>query len=260
MNIVVCIKQVPDTNLQIRLNKEGSDIDRDNLSFVMSPYDEFAVEEALRIKEKFPDSVTTVVTLGPESADEIIRQALAMGIDEAIHVLDSDSKIREGLIPAEALSKVIGPLKPDIILCGRQAVDDDAFQVGGALAQLLGLPEICVASKITILPHAGELATIERILEGGIKQTIETALPCVITCQKGINEPRYPSLPGIMKAKKKLVKQVKIEELKITMQSRFQVEKLEIPQSERKVRLIEMDAQSSAQELVRLLREDAKVI
>ena len=260
MNIIVCIKQVPDTNLQIRLNKEGSDIDRENLSYVMSPYDEFAVEEAIRIKEKFPDSVSTAVTLGPESADEIIRQALAMGIDEGIHIIDSNSKIREGLISAQALSEVIAPIKPDIILCGRQAVDDDGFQVGGALAQMLGFPEICVANKISVGQSAGQPVTIERILEGGIRQTVEAGLPCVITCQKGINEPRYPSLPGIMKAKKKSVKQIKVEELKVNMLSRFQVEKLEIPQSERKMLLIEKDAQTSARELVGLLRENAKVI
>ncbi|MBI4970973.1 MAG: electron transfer flavoprotein subunit beta/FixA family protein [Candidatus Omnitrophica bacterium] len=259
MNIVVCIKQVPDTNLQIRLNKDGSDIDRENLSFVMSPYDEFAVEEAIRIKEQFPDSMITVITLGPATAEDVLRQSLAMGADEAIHVLDTNIKIREGLITAKALAEVIRPLHPDLVLCGRQAVDDDAVQVGGALGELLGFPELAVACKALIDGNKRN-ATIERLLEGGIKQLIETELPCVITCQKGINEPRYPSLPGIMKAKKKIVKQIKMEELNIETESRILIHSLEIPTIQRKLHLIESEPQAEVRELIRLLHDEAKVI
>lgn len=259
MNIVVCVKQVPDTNLQIRLNKEGSDIDRDNLSFVISPYDEFAVEEALRIREKFPGSLITALTLGPSASDEVLRQALAMGADEAVHILDSNVAFRDSLITAKALASVIATFKPDLVLCGRQAVDDDAFQVGGALGPLLGFPEISVACKITVSSDGGELE-VERILEGGIKQVLQTRLPCVVTCQKGINEPRYPSLPGIMKAKKKEVRLIQIEELKLDLHSLITAESFEIPQIRRGQRLIDGEPAKQVSELARLLREEAKVV
>ncbi len=260
MNISVCVKQVPDTNLQIRLNKDGSDIDRQNLSFVMSPYDEFAVEEAIRIKELHPNVRVTAVTLGPLSAEEILRQALAMGVDEACHIIDSETLLRDGLITAKALADVIIPSSPDLVLCGRQAVDDDAFQVGAALGIFLNFPEIAFAGKI-VLEKDLKSAAVERTLEGGIKQVIQTTLPCVITCQKGINEPRYPSLPGIMKAKKIAIRQIKFEEMNINKESRIKVKSLEIPQIQRKLKIFDSNnPQNEVGDLVRLLHEEAKVI
>jgi len=259
MKIFVCVKQVPDTNLQIKLNKEKNEIDRDSLSFVMNPYDEFAVEEAIRIKERYQDSQITVVTLGPPSAEEVLRQALAMGVDEAIHIVDPCLNIRDGLITSRALASVIATHKPELVLCGRQAVDDDAFQVGGALGEFLGYPEIAIASKVSIDLNSRNVE-IERMLEGGVKQVIALSLPCVITCQKGINDPRYPSLPGIMKAKHKEVKYIKIEDLGLNMESRINVEKLEIPMVQRKLKFIDGDPEKQVKELVLLLRDDARVI
>lgn len=261
MNIVCCVKHVPDTNTQIQLAPDRKSIAGGSINYVMSPYDEFALEEALRIREKNPDTTVTVVTLGPERSDQVLRTALAMGAGDAIHILDEKNHVIDPLIVSQCLAKVIKEGAYDLVFCGRQAVDDDAFQVGGALASLLGFGLAALASKVTV-DAGSKTVTAEKILEGGVKQTIRGKIPLVITAQKGLNEPRFASLPGIMKAKSKSVKKLNVEDLGIDLTPRMVIEEMEIPKYNRKKRIIlaGREKPEAVKELISLLRTEAKII
>jgi len=200
VNIIACVKQVPDTEAQIKVKADGSGIDESGIKWVMNPYDEYGVEEALRLKEKFGGEVT-IVSLGPARAMETIRTALAMGADKGIHIDDPVFYTADAYATAEALAAAVKGITYDIIFCGQRAIDDDSGQVGSILAELLGIPVVTMVTKLEV---AGSSAKATRPVEGA-QLVIETALPCVITATKGLNEPRYASLPGIMKAKKKPV-------------------------------------------------------
>ena len=189
MNIIVCVKQVLDTAAKIKL-KEGR-VDAESIPKILNPYDEYAVEEALRLKEKFPDTEVTVISLGPESFRDVLRTALAMGADKAVHLLDAAFQGLDNLGVAGVLAQAIRSMTFDLILCGRQAVDDDMAQVGPALAILLDLPFVSVITKLD-LSSDGKSAEIIRQVEGG-SEVVETSLPVLLTCQKGLNEPRLPS-------------------------------------------------------------------
>ncbi len=211
MNIVVCMKQVPDTESKIKINPEGTGIDTEGIKYVMNPYDEYAVEEALKLKEKFGGTVT-IVCAGPSRATEAIRTALAMGADDAIHLNDPAFEGSDSLTTARILAGAMKDLKYDLILAGKQAVDFDCSQVFACLAEILDLP---YTSVVTGLEVAEDLksATAKRETEGGIQEIINVKLPAVIAAQKGLNEPRYASLPGIMKAKKKPIKEINLATL-----------------------------------------------
>ncbi|MCK5187545.1 MAG: electron transfer flavoprotein subunit beta/FixA family protein, partial [Deltaproteobacteria bacterium] len=210
MNIIVCMKQVPDTEAQIRVKPDGSGIVDSDIKFVMNPYDEYGVEEALLLKEKFGGTVT-IVCLGSERAIEAIRTGLAMGADKAVHLDDPAFEGGDAFSTAKALAAAIKGMEYDLIFCGKQAIDDDLAQVGPALAEMLGIPQIVVVTKVEV-SEDGKKAKVNRQIIGG-EEIIEVPLPAVLTAQKGLNEPRYASLPGIMKAKKKEVKSVKIADL-----------------------------------------------
>ena len=210
MNIIVCMKQVPDTEAQIRVKPDGSGIVDSDIKFVMNPYDEYGVEEALLLKEKFGGTVT-IVCLGSERAIEAIRTGLAMGADKAVHLDDPAFEGGDAFSTAKALAAAIKGMEYDLIFCGKQAIDDDLAQVGPALAEMLGIPQIVVVTKVEV-SEDGKKAKVNRQIIGG-EEIIEVPLPAVLTAQKGLNEPRYASLPGIMKAKKKEVKAVKIADL-----------------------------------------------
>ena len=200
MNILVCLKQVPDTETQIKVAPDGISIATDNIKWIMNPYDEYAVEEALRLKEKFGGEVT-IIGAGPTRVTESIRTALAMGADKGILVDDPAITGSDSLGIAKILSAAIKDLDYDIILCGKQGMDDDYGIVGSLLAELLGIPQISVVIKLEVSEDASTIKA-QREVEGG-SLVIESPLPALITAQKGLNEPRYASLPGIMKAKKK---------------------------------------------------------
>jgi len=261
MKICCCVKHVPDTNTQIQLSGDKRDIARTSINFVMSPYDEYAVEEALRIKEKISGSTVSVYTMGPARADQVLRTGLAMGIDDAVHVLDENSEVSDPLVTAKCLATAIGEGNYDLIFCGRQAVDDDAFQVGGALAALLGIGSIAMAVKVTVAED-GKSVTVEKVIEGGVRQTLTGHLPILITAQKGLNEPRFASLPGIMKAKSKPVVTKKIAELGVDLTPHITVESMELPVYERKKHVIpaNKDRKEAVKELIDLLRSEAKAI
>ena len=263
MNIIVCMKQVPDTETLIKIKPDGSGIVTDDIKYVMNPYCEFAVEEALRIKEKF-GGVAILVTMGGARAVEALRTGLAMGADRSIHLNDPAFEGADGLATAKALAEVIKKETFDLILCGKQAVDDDMAQVGPALAEMLNLPHATLITKLELLPDKKK-AKVEREVDGG-REVLEVNLPAVFTCQKGLNEPRYASLPGIMKAKKKEVKPINLASLGLPADqvgaagAKTKILKYIPPPSRPPGKIVSGEILDAAKNLVKLLREEAKVI
>jgi electron transfer flavoprotein beta subunit len=259
MKIVVCVKQVPDTETRVKIAASGNAIsEADVANWIVSPYDEFAIEEALRIKEKKGGEVV-LVTAGPDRAQAALRTGLAMGADSAVHVKDEHLDATDTLGTARALAAAIRTLAPvDLVLCGQQGVGGDHSQVPGMIAELLDLPQVTVAVKVEI---GDGQATVEREIEGG-REAWQTALPAVVSTQKGLNEPRYASLKGIMAAKKKPVQVLDLAGLGLDAASvapKVKVTAMELPPARPAVRMIEGDPATQAKELVRLLHEEAKV-
>jgi len=256
MNIVVCVKQVPDSETLVKVKPDGSGIEEAGIKWVMNPYDEFAVEEGLKLKEKNGGDVT-IVTLGPGRAMETIRTALAMGAEKGVHISEENFDDECAYSKASTLAAAIREIPYDIILCGQRAIDDDEGQVGAILAELLGIPQATLVTSLTV---DGNTARAVKAIEGA-QVTIESSLPCVITAQKGLNEPRYASLPGIMKAKKKPVDVKDAASLGITADAKIKIVKFSPPPERAPGKIIEADDPAAkAQELVTLLREEAKVI
>jgi electron transfer flavoprotein beta subunit len=256
VNIIACVKQVPDTETLIKVKPDGSGIVEDGIKWVMNPYDEFGVEEALKLKEKLGGDVT-IVSVGPARAMETIRTALAMGAEKGIHIDDPSLNGADAYTTAQALAAAIKGLPCDIIFCGQRAIDGDVGQVGSVLADLLGLPSVTLVTKLEI---AGTAVKAQKAIEGATV-TIETSLPCVITTQKGLNEPRYASLPGIMKAKKKPVDVKNAAAIGVTAAVKAKVAKTVPPPARPPGKILQGDDPAlKAQELMKLLREEAKVI
>jgi len=199
MNIVVCVKQVPDTWAERTLNPSDKTLDRAKVDTVLNEIDEYAVEEAIRIKEAHGGEVT-IVTMGPQRAVDTIRKALSMGADKAVHLTDEALHGSCVMQTAEALSKVIGTLEYDLVLTGSEATDSRVSVMPALLSEKLGNPQLSLARKVTVEP--GTKVSIERQVEGGY-QVVEAALPAVVSVVEKINEPRYPSFKGIMAAKSK---------------------------------------------------------
>jgi len=260
MKIIVCVKQVIDTAAKISV-KDGK-IDAPGSPRVMNPYDEYALEEALRIRQKNPDSEITVISLGPESFKDVLKNGLAMGADKAIHLYDPAFDRLDNLFVAQALANAIGTLSFDLILCGRQAVDDDMAQVGPALAVLLNIPFVSVITGL-IFSEDFMKAQITRQIEGG-SETFESSLPLLVTCQKGLNTPRLPSLKGIIAAKKKQIGTLSANAIGFDASSlgpaRVRQVDLSLPPPRKKGRILEGSLRESLPELVRLLREEEKVV
>ncbi len=249
MKIVVCIKRVPDTEARIKIAGDGTSIDNAGVKFVISPYDEFALETALRLKEAKGAGEVIAITLGDAASAEQLRSALAMGADRAI-LLKGQATI-DGSATAKALAEEIKTHSPDLVLCGMKAVDNDQQQVGPMLAEYLGMPSVSVVAELEA--EEGKVVA-HREVEGGV-EVVELPLPAVVTATKGKHEPRYPSLKGIMAAKKKPLEekdaQVPAPRLKI---------KSLAPPPERAAGKIVGNGADAVPELVRLLKEEAKVL
>jgi electron transfer flavoprotein beta subunit len=264
MNMVVCIKQVPATEAKIKVASNGSDIDRTNLSYVVNPYCEFGVEEALRIKEKLGAGEVTVVSLGPSKVAEALRTCLAMGADKAVHLRDDAFEGGDSLTTAVVLAAALKRYTFDLLLFGKQAVDDDDGAVGIQVAELLGLPHVAVVNKLEI-DAVHKTAVAHRQVEGGI-EVVETALPAVITCQKGLNEPRYASLPGIMKAKQKPLQELDLKTLGLdpavvgAAGAKIKAVKLTPPPTRTAGKILDGPPSQAVKDLVRLLQEEAKIL
>src|SRR5881296_3518535 len=259
MKILVAIKQVPDTATQVKIGAGGKAIDTTGITWIVSPYDEFAVEEALRIKEKRGQGEVVAVCLGPDRAKEALRSCLAMGCDRAIHLNDPAWANVDTLTTARALAAVIKQEQPQLVLCGRQAIDDDMGAVTAQLSEVLGWP--CAAWIMEESVDAdGKNVRAARQVEGGL-EVFDLPLPAVISAQKGLNEPRYPTLKGIMGAKKKEIKDVKAADLGLAQDAAgLSVMKLDALPPRPPGRIIPGEPADAVKELVRALREDAKAI
>ncbi|MDZ4744806.1 MAG: electron transfer flavoprotein subunit beta/FixA family protein [bacterium] len=248
MNILVCISQVPDTASKITVGADGKSINPQGVKFILNPYDEFAIEEGLRLKEKFSGTVTTL-SVGSDTAKEILRTALAMGSDTA--VLVKDDTRADSWVVASSIAEAANELNPDIVIMGRQSIDFDSFEVPSMVAEILGWPNVSMVSKLAI---DGTTVSCERDVEGG-REVVTTSLPCVISAQKGLNDPRYPKLPDIMKAKAKPI----VERAPSAQPPRVETLDMHLPDTKR-LNKVFGDSEADISEVVRLLHEEAKVI
>ncbi len=248
MKVVVCINHVPDTETKIKVGPDNLSIDRTGVNYMLSPYDEIALEEGLRMREKFKGEVIAV-SLGGDKHKETLRKALAMGVDKAVLLKDENERDSYGI--AAALAAELKTLTPDVILLGKQSIDFDDAQVGTLVAEMLGLPSVSVAVKIDI---EGEKAVCHREIEGG-HETVMTTLPAVFMAQKGLNEPRYPSLKGIMAAKSKPIE----EKPAASAETWVETVSMHKPPAKASGKILGTD-KSAVPELIRLLHEEAKVI
>lgn len=251
MKILVTVKRVPDPETTIRVKPDGSGIVTDNVKYVINPFDEIAIEEALRVKEKQGSGEVVLVSIGAKVVTEQLRTGLAMGADRAILVLceqDLDS-----LAVAKILAKIVERENPELVLMGKQAIDDDSNQAGQMLAALLNWSQATFASKVELASDQ-KSAQVIREVDGGL-ETLSFSLPAIITADLRLNEPRYASLPGIMKARKKEIKEVPVGELGADIAPRLKVLKMEPPPKKEAGKKVE-----TVQELLNLLHTEAKVI
>ena len=249
MKILVVVKRVIDYNVQIRVKEDGSGVHTDNVKMSTNPPDDNAVEEAVKLKESGKAKEVVAVTIGDEKAQETVRKALAVGADRGVHV-----KIEgyvEPLGAAKILKKIVEKEKPELVLMGKQAIDDDTAQRGQMLAAILGWPQGTFASKLEMKNKALE---VTREVDEGL-ETIEINLPAVVTCDLRLNEPRYASLPNIMKAKKKSIEQIIAKDLGVDLAHRLQQLKVEEPPKRKSGIKV-----TSVAELVNKLKNEAKVI
>lgn len=257
MKIFVCVKQVPDTETKVKIAADGASIDGSTIKWVMNPYDEFAVEEAVKLKEANAGSQVFVLTAGPKKrAGEVLRTALAMGADEGV-LMDVPENI-DPLSTAKALAAAIkAEGGANLIFTGKLAIDDNASSVGQMVAEFLGVPHTSVVSKFGYNP---ESVTVERDIEGGAKEVVQMSLPALVAANKGLNMPRYASLPGIMKAKKKVLKEYDLAALGVSINSKIKTLSLELPAEKPPAKLLSGDSTTQVNELVKLLRDEAKVL
>src|SRR5271165_3920086 len=249
MKILVPVKRVVDYNVKIRVKPDGSGVDLANVKMSMNPFDEIAVEEALRLKEAGKATEVVVISIGPAKADETLRTGLAMGADRGI-LVKTDETV-EPLAVAKLLAKIAAEEKPGLVILGKQAIDDDSNQTGQMLAALLGWGQGTFASKVEI---SGESVSVTREIDGGL-QTVSLKLPAVVTTDLRLNEPRYASLPNIMKAKKKPLEILPAADLGLDIAPRLKVLRVEAPPSRQAgVKVADVAA------LVDKLRNEAKVI
>lgn len=257
MKIAVCVKQVPDTETKIKIASGGAGIDAAGIKWVMNPYDENAVEESLKVRDANAGSSVTVFTVGPKArAVEVLRTALAMGADEAVVI---DSQELDSSLVSQALSAALAKEGPfDLVLTGRLAIDDNSSAVPQMLAQKLQASHATSVSKLSV---SGGLATAEREVEGGQREIFELNLPSVIAANKGLNTPRYASLPGIMKAKKKTIKEYDLPGLGVdASHAKVRFSQFQLPPEKPAVKMIQGDPASQAHQLAQLLRQEAKVL
>lgn len=263
MEIIVCVKRVPETaEADIVIDKTGKDIEKGGLVFDINEWDNYAVEEAVLLKEKYGGSVT-VMSLGPEEANETLRRALAMGADEAIRLTDPAFSGSDGYAIARVLSQVIKPLTYDLILTGVQAEDDGYGQVGPTLAEILGISHAAVVNGIEEIE--GRRARIRRELEGGLEEVLDIELPAVMTIQSGINEPRYVSIMGIRKVAKKEIKALGVGDLAMKTDeigeagSRTLIERVFLPPVGEGAQMIEGTMDQIAERVVTIVKEKGGV-
>ena len=251
MKALVCVKRVIDYNVKIRVKSDKSGVEKDNVKMSMNPFDEIAVEEAVRLKEKGILTEIVVLSIGTESSQETIRTGLAMGGDRGILVKSHDEDI-DPLNIGKIIKNVCDKEKPDLIILGKQAIDDDCNQTGQILATLLNYPQATFASKVE--KNTDNTLNVTREVDGGL-ETIKVKIPCVVTTDLRLNEPRYASLPNIMKAKQKKIDILDINELSLDLKKRLEILEVNDP-PERKPGIVVPDVDS----LVDKLKNEAKIL
>ncbi len=262
MEIVVLVKQVPDTEALVQIADDGTSIKTQDIKWVMNPYDELAVEEALRMREAQGGTVT-ILSVGTDKAQETIRTALAMGADKGILVNDPGAEGSDSLGTANIIAAVLKDIPYDLIIVGQRGVDEDNYQVGAAVAELLSIPLVSLVDKSELMD--GKIQCT-RAIEGG-SVVVEASLPALFTTQRGLNEPRYASLPGIMKAKKKPLDVKSLADIGVDAGSvgaanrKLNIKSLNMPPERQAVRMVEGESPADvAAELVKILHDEAKVI
>ncbi len=249
MKILLLLKTVADSEASIRPTSDGKAVALSDINLILNPYDEYAVEEALQIREKTGDAEITALCYGDESAIKTLRTALALGVEKGVHIKGQPGF--DSLTTAKILAAAIKDMDYDLILCGKQAIDDDSSSVGVMVAELLDIPNVSVVVKLGLTDGKVQAT---REIEGG-HEIVETKLPCLISAQKGLNEPRYPSLKGIMAAKKKPIE----EKDALAAETQIEVLRVEAPAT-RSAGKIVGEGEEAVPELVRLLKEEAKVL
>ncbi len=260
MKIAVCIKSVPDTETKIKVASDNKNIDTADVRFITSPYDEFAIEEALKLKEKFGGE-TVAISIGGNETTEVLRDSLARGIDSAIHVKDAELENLDPLSTAKVLAAVVKDGGYDVIFCGQQGAGGDNSAVPSMLAELLDIPQVSMTVKLEI---ADNKFKSEREIEGA-HEYVEGSLPALFSAQKGLNEPRYPSIKGVMAARRKEIAVKDANALGVAGnftydKRKMRLKEMTMPAARPQGRLIDGDMDTQAKTLVKLLREEAQVI
>lgn len=261
MKILALCKYVPESTAAIKVRADGGGIETAGVKFVMNPFCEFAVEEAIRTKEKIAGAEAAALTVGPAGHVEVLRTALAMGVDTATHLSDDAFAALDELAIARVIAKAIASRKFDIIFAGKHAIDYDSGQLGPALAELLDIPHVGAVVEITWAADHKSLTARRRI--EGAEEVVEVKLPCLITCEKGLNEARYPSLPKLMKAKKTPVETLDAKALGLSagdLASATKMGEFAPPPPRPPGRMIEGEPADAARELARILREVEKLV
>lgn len=249
MKILVPIKRVPDYQIKVKVKSDGSDIEREGVKWIVNPFDEIAVEEALKLKESGIVTEVIVMTVGPKDAEQQLRYCMAMGADSGIHVI-TDANI-DSEVAASAIAAIYKKSDYKLIILGKQSIDSDANQTAQLLSVKLEIPQACFASKVVI---EGNNATVTREIDGGLEH-LSLTLPCVISTDLRLNQPRYASLPGIMKAKKKPIEEVGIDSLGIDVLPKVKVIAMSLPKKRSAGRKV-----ADVAELVSVLQNEAKVL
>lgn len=264
MKIVVLLKQTPDTETKIKISGSGDSIDHSDTKYIINPYDEFAIEEALQVKEKSGGTPEVIImSFGDDKARELIIKGLAMGGDRGVLISNSGLESADSLTIAKVLAAAVKAEGASLVLCGRQAIDDDNMHVGTMAAELLGWPHVNVVTKLTL---SGETAQVEREVEGGKVEVYEVSLPAVFGAHKSLNIPRYASLPGIMKAKKKPFDSKSpsdfgLDATNLAAGVKVAVAGYEYPPAKPAGKIFQgEDVEVMVEKVVKLLREEAKVI
>ncbi len=255
MKIIVCVNNVPDTAVGLKVRGDSPEIETENIPWVINPYDEYAIEESLRLKEKFGGNIT-VITVGDERAESVLRSCIALGADMAIRLNDNSLKDRDSLVTSKMLAKTIKNIGYNIILCGKESVDYGYAQTGQIIAELLQIPCISAIKKLDVSPSNKE-ATCHREIEGGL-EVVKCSLPAVFTAQKGLNVPRYASLSGIMKAKKTKIETLEPNTLDLNpsdFKPKTKITNLSYPPKRPEGKIIQGALPDTAKELLRSLQE-----
>ena len=265
MNIVVIIRQTPDTETKVKIGAAPNKIDTSGITWIINPYDEFAIEKALKIKEKINVGVETscsvsLLACGPSRTEEAIRQGLAMGADKAVFIKDDSLEYADPFVISKLISSELKNMQFDLILSGKKVIDLESSQIPIFIAEELGLPHVSFVMKFTEIDSSSKKAICDREIEGA-HEIVEVQLPALITCDRGEDIPRYASITGIMKAKKKEIKEITpSKDLINQIGNRTQIVGMDLPPSRKEAKIFEGETPEKVTALVKALREEAKAI